>query len=411
VNPNHLMIELGGEPVSADGWEDGRERLVSDAALAQTLAALAPVEQALIRQQYGSTEKWACNQQHGFLGQACAIVVDGWESYFPRQAREGRLVFERRAAERHTFAGESAAYYQPAFDITRMRRTVSMGASGVTWIVDDIRAGSAHAFTWRLWLRRGVRQTGARQARLELPSGRAVTLAWLAEAEGANQAAPLAITAVPTFPQGRGLRYPWPDEGSERCDLSVTGRRARFVTCLVPEGVDGLSVRQVAATEWEAAWSRGSERFAVPPEVEAAADDASVSGEQPAEAHTLCDLDEAPLDLLDESDAALLAALERPPKDAWRRTGAAMQTLVVRGNQQALPKIEVLLLDAKQNYTVHSVAAWCLGHARYASALEVLRRMASIPEDNTAARARWAVARLTGTGEVRGSRGTRKGVS
>jgi hypothetical protein len=88
-----------------------------------------------------------------------------------------------------------------------------------------------------------------------------------------------------------------------------------------------------------------------------------------------------------------------------------MQTLVVRGNQQALPKIEVLLLDAKQNYTVHSVAAWCLGHARYASALEVLRRMASIPEDNTAARARWAVERLTETGEGRGSRGTRKGVS
>ncbi len=406
VNPNHLMIELGGDPLTADGWEDGRERLVSDTALAHTVAALSQTEKELLAQQYGSIEKWVCNQQHGFLGQACAIVVDGWESYFPRQAREGRLIFEHREENRHTFAGEAAAYYQPAFDITRMRRTVSMGASGVTWIVDDIRADSAHAFTWRLWLRRGVRQTGSPQARLNLSSGQAVTLAWLAAVDGHEQSVSVALATVPTFPQGRGPRYPWPDEGSERCDLTANGRRVRFVTCLVPEGVDGLGVRQVAVTEWEAIWAGGSERFALPPEVEAAADEASVAGEQLAEAHTLCDLDEAPFALLDESDAALLAALERPPKDAWRRTGAAMQTLVVRGNQHALPKIEILLLDAKQNYTVHSVAAWCLGHARYAPALEVLRRMASIPEDNTAARARWAVERLMGTGDEGGPGGS-----
>jgi hypothetical protein len=71
-----------------------------------------------------------------------------------------------------------------------------------------------------------------------------------------------------------------------------------------------------------------------------------------------------------------------------------MQTLTVRGNREAMPKIVALLLDVRQNYTVHSVAAWCLGHARYAPALEVLRRMMDLPEVNTAARARWAVGRM-----------------
>ena len=391
VNPNHLMIDLGGEPVSADGWEDGRERLVSDASLACTLAALSPVEQEMIRQQYGSIEKWVCNQQHGFLGQACAIVVDGWESYFPRQAREGRLVFERREATRHTFTGEAAAYYQPTFDVTRMRRTVSMGDNGVTWIVDDIHADSAHAFTWRMWLRRGLRQAGPHRVQLGLPSGRGLTFAWLAEADGTVKADPVTLITVPGFPQGRGPRYPWPDEGSDRGDLTVTGSRVRFVTCLVPEGVEELALRQVEPGVWAAVWEGGSDRFALPPEIEAVPDDAPVTGEQMVEKHTLCDLDEAPFALLDEPDAALLAALDAPPIAAWRRTGAAMQTLTARGNANALPKIMALLDGAHQNYTVHSVAAWCLGHARHMPALEVLRRMTNIPEDNTAARARWAV--------------------
>ncbi len=394
VNPNHLILDLGGEPLTADGWEDGRERLVSEASVARTLATLAPAEQELIAQQYGSLDNWMRNSQHGFLGQSCAIVVDGWESYFPRQAREGRLLFERREANRHTFAGEAAAYYQPAFDVTRMRRTVSMNEAGVVWIVDDLRADSAHEFTWRLWLRRGARLTAARNVRLDLASGQAITLAWLAVADGVEPSASLALATVPTFPQGHGPRYPWPDAGSDRCDLTATGRRVRFVACLLPERADDLAVRSVGDTAWVATWAGGSDRFELPPELEAMPDDPPVSGDQIAEAHTLCDLDEAPFALLDEPDAALLAALDNPPVADWRRTGAAMQTLTVRGSDRAMPKIEALLLDARQNYTVHSVAAWCLGRARYAPALNTLRRLTDIPEDNTAARARWAVARI-----------------
>lgn len=390
VNPNHLMIELGGEPISADGSLDPREKIFPDEALARSLERMSAVERDLIVEQYGSIERWTGNAQQGFLGASCSIVIDGWEGYFPAEAREGRLLFERRDPVRHTVTGEAAAYYQPAFDVSRMRRTVSVGVSGVTWVVDDLQAPTEHAFTWRMWLRRCARQIGPHGVRLDLPSGVGVTLTWRVETDGGLQTAPVALTTVPTFPLGHG----WPDEGSERCDLCATGRRIRFVTCMVPEGVSGLSACQVSEGVWEAVWQGGSDRFELPPEVCALPDLEPVSGRQILERDTFCDLDEAPFALRDEPDAALLAFLDDPPVEEWRRTGAVMQTLTVRGNRDAMPLIITLLLDPRQNYTVRSVAAWCLGHARYAPAREALRRMAHIPEVNTSARAHWALERM-----------------
>ena len=394
VNPNHLIVDLEGEPVTADGVDDGSAPLFSGASVSRTVEALQPVEREMIVRQYGSLDAWVRRTQHGFLGASCAIVVDGWESYFPRRAREGRLVFERRDPERHTFVGEAAAYYQPAFDVTRIRRTVSLNAAGIAWVVDDLRAPTAHDFTWRIWLRRGARATGPLRVRLDLPQGGGMTFAWLAEADGAAPAGALSLATVPSFPLSRGRFSAWPESGSERCDLPAAGRTVRFVACLVPEGVEGLTVRRVADGVWEATWEGGSDRFELPPEIAALPDPAPVDGEQGVPAYALCDLDEPPYGLLDESDALLLAALDDPSVGDWRRTGAAMQTLCIRGNREAMPKIVTLLLDARQNYTVHSVAAWCLGRARYAPALEVLRRMRCIPEVNTAARARWAVERI-----------------
>jgi hypothetical protein len=394
VNPNHLMIDLGGEPITADGWAYKRESLFLDDAMERTRQALTPVERELIVQQYGSLDAWFRAVQYGLLGASSAIVVDGWESYFPRSSREGRLVFESRNAERHTFAGEAAAYYQPAFDVTRMRRTVSMNAAGVTWVVDDLRALSMHAFTWRLWLRPGAHAVSALSVRLDLPAGPAMTFACLVEADGqVARGRNIELGAVPSFPSGRpGVA--WPEPGSERCDLTASGRAVRFVTCLVPCGVDRLTLRQAADGSWAADWEGGSDHFELPAEIEALPDPAPVHGEQCLEAETLCDLDEAPYRLLDDPDAALLASLEDPPVGEWRRTGAAMQTLAARGQRDAVPAMTALLLDMRQNYTVRSVAAWCLGRMRCVEALDVLRRMMESPEVNTAARARWAAEHL-----------------
>lgn len=393
VNPNHLMIDLAGEPVTADGADRGREPLFPSAAAARTLESLTATERALVVQQYGSLERWVSMSQQGFLGAACAILIDGCEGYFPRGTRRGRLVFEQRADDRHTFAGEAAAYYQPAFDVTRTRRTVSVGASGVAWIVDDVAAASPHTFAWRAWFRREARRDGAQALRIDLPSGVALTLAWTGRADGCEELGPLDLSDSAIFPAARSGSA-WPSDGSTRGELALRGSCVRIVTCLVPASVDALRIRTTAPDAWEATWDGGSDVFALPQELRAPAESAIAAEDVGADAETICDLDDAPFALLTAPDVALLAALSDPPVTAWRLTTAAMQTLVARGNATALPAILRLLEDATQNYTVHAVAAWCLGRAAYEPARATLQRMARIPEENTAQRARWAVARI-----------------
>ena len=389
ANPNHLMIDLAGEPITADGKDDGSRLLFSEASTNRTLDGLSDIERELVVQQYGSLDRWVRCSQEGFLGASCAIVVDDWDSYFPREGWEGGLSFEARTPDRHTFAADAAAFYRPAFDVTRMRRTVSVGASGVAWVVDDIRAQSPHRFTWRAWFRTAMVQEAPLRVRLGLPSGVAMTLAWLAEGDAAGPPAAITLGDAPTFPWGR-KRLAWPDRGSTRCDLAATGRRVRFVACMVPRTAAGLGVRRTGPGAWEALWEGGGETFEMPPLREGAPD----APPQPLAPEALCDLDEAPFALSDEPDAVLRAALAGAPVAEWRRTGAAMQTLTVRGCSAAMPEIAALLQDARQNYTVHSVAAWCLGHARYRPAREALRRMSHIPEVNTALRAGWALERM-----------------
>lgn len=388
ANPNHLMIDLAGEPITADGWDDGSQPLFSEASTKRLLSSFSEGERTLVAQQYGSLDAWVRNSQQGFIGASCGIVVDDYDSYFPRDGAQGRLLFEQRDPGRHTVASESSAYYRPVFDVRRMRRTISVGESAIAWVVDDMLADSPHRFTWRGWFRRRIAQEDPLRLRLGLPSGVTLTLAWLAEGdEGAEGA--VALAEAPTFPTSRkGLV--WPEPGSRRIDLSARGRRARFVCCIVPFAAPGLSLRRVAAGGWEARWTGGFENFAMPLALEADLETAAADPRH-QEQEVACDLDEPPFMLLEEPDDALLQALDNPGRAAWRRTTAAMQTLTVRGRQEAMPKIAALLQDPGQLYTVHSVAAWCLGHARYQPALAGLRTMASIPEVNTALRAGWAV--------------------
>lgn len=395
VDPNHLIVELAGVPVTEDGVARRRGAFPGESSRCRTLQTLAPDEQAMIIRQYGSLDAWMDQVQMGFLGRSCSVVVDGWESYFPHGAREGFLLFERRSPAEHVFAGEVAAFYQPLLDVTRMRRTVVMHAGGVTWVVDEIRARSAHVFTWRAWLRCGARATGVREVQVGLAPGVAMTFAWLAEADGRTTDAAVALAPAPEFPAwsvGPAGRL---EQGSERCDLTVTGTTARFVTCLIPSALSGaVALRATGPETWEARWPGGSDTLVQPPEISAAPDPAPVSGAETLQYAVLCDLDEPAYALRGEPDATLLALLDDPPVEAWRQTGAVMQTLVVRGVSAALPKIQALLLDSRQNYTVHSVAAWCLGRARYAPARETLRIVRHLPEINTALRARWALERI-----------------
>ena len=134
-------------------------------------------------------------------------------------------------------------------------------------MVDDIRAESPHRFSWRAWFRPDVVREDPLRLRLALPSGVAMMMAWLAESDEARAPAALALGDAPTFPWGRkGLA--WPDHGSTRFDLATTGRRVRFVACMVPRAAAGLRVRRTASGALEALWEDGAEMFAMPPALE-----------------------------------------------------------------------------------------------------------------------------------------------
>jgi hypothetical protein len=256
-----------------------------------------------------------------------------------------------------------------------------MDDSGLVWMIDDYRAATAHTFTWQVHLRRGATLDGNRLS-LRTAEDVEVTLAWVADVEAKLQ-------DVPGFPKKTSDPVmAWPESGSQRLTLERRGKTARFAVVLMPSAVRDLRVHAVSDTEWRADWEGGTAMLRLSAETGAAVCPVS---EPPV---TVNDLAATPFALLEEPDTALLAALEAPSPAAWRRTTAAMQTLVQRECAAALPAIHRLLVAPTQRYQVHSVAAWCLGRLRYAPALADLHVYRDSPETNTAWRSRWAVEQI-----------------
>jgi hypothetical protein len=148
-----------------------------------------------------------------------------------------------------------------------------------------------------------------------------------------------------------------------------------------------VRIEQTGARTWQAVWQDGTATLTLP------------EPEDPPErewAESHCDLDDAPFAVSGAPTAHLLAQLIAPAPTAWRATIVAMQTLAQHGVAEAMPSIHRLLCDPGQRYQVHSVAAWCLGRARYRPARDDLQTWQASPEINTALRAGWAVARMQG---------------
>ncbi len=380
VNPNHVMYEAGGVPLFGDGIPEDNVGLYLGATAEEIAAPLGEEEQALIAAQWGSVEKWAMAEQPGFIGAANTVIVDGEYGYFPVEAKRGRLAHEEREENLHVVTAESLDYYTPRYDLTRARRTIATCANGLSWIVDDYRAESEHTFTWQAYLRRGcrIREHGLT---LRTPEGQTLEMAWL-PVEKAS------LELVPDFPRQEGGGTEgrcWPQSGSERLRLETRGTEAAFVMCLLPGGEGGLTMRRTGEREWLAEWPGGSGSLHLP----GGADQPTPPLPYPPE--YACDLDQAPFDLPEDPVEILLAALERPAPEDWRATVRAMQALTERRVPEAMPLIQALLGDRGQQYQVTSVAAWCLGRARYRPALADLRYMTHAPETNTNVRSRCAV--------------------
>lgn len=377
MNPNHLMYEVGGVPLFGDGVA-APGAAITPYRVDEIVAPLSDDERNLIVMQYGSLEKWVQSVQPGFLGAANVIVPDGADAHFQRHRCAGQLCHEVRTSEYHGVTAEAVAFYQPRFDLTRVRRTLAVKPSGLVWAVDDLRAQTAHAFRWQLYLRRqaSLKENGVR---ISTPEGVCVTMAWL-------PGPAVSLHPVAGFPE---KKMAWPEDGSQRLELAQRGATAGFVVCWLPQRVEDLTVRQVGDRAWRAEWQGGADEFILP----AGADNPVTR--LPEIPSSFNDLDAEPFDGMKVPTEGLLAALTDPAPKDWRRTAAAMQTLVMRGDEAALPLIQRLLTDPAQRYQVHSVAAWCLGRAAYRPALDDLRLMAKAPECNTALRAHWAVERIT----------------
>jgi hypothetical protein len=376
TDPNNLIYEVNGVPIFGDGIS-GPGAHVTDKSIEEITAPLSADERRLISEQYGSLDTWANGVQSGFIGASNAVIIDGEDAYFQRTVQSGHLVHELRQSKLNCVTGEAMDFYRPRYDITRARRTVAVSESGLVWSIDDYRADSTHDFAWRLHLRQNV-TWGENCLQVNTPEGADVTMAWL-------PGATVSFTVVPGYP---AQKMSWPDDGSTRLELGTSGMKAQFVVCWLPRVVEQLKVVQITPRSWGASWVGGEEVFTLPDSV----DNPVISA--PHTPESVVDLDFKPFALLFETSEILLANLQNPLPDDWRRTCTVMQTLISRECIDALPLIQKLLVDPAQRYQVHSVAAWCLGRMAYQPALEDLQVMSHCPEVNTALRAGWGVERI-----------------
>lgn len=389
VNPNHVMYELDGEPIFGDG-DVGDKQPFLKVSTEQILAPLPPEELELIEIQYsgkiasltflgGAKQKetglagWAEAVQQGLIGAANTVIVDNEVAYYPMESCCGYLLHEERSKNAHVVTAESLGYYAPHYDLTRARRTIASSRSGLSWIIDDYSAESEHDFTWQLYLQKGV-TLDENQAVITTARRQYVTLTWLPVDS-------IELDTIEAFPAA-GV---WPETGSDRLRLRTRGTGAHFVVCLRPHLGGGLTIRELGPNHWQAQWPGGREEFSLPAGAEAFCELHQCTPE------SYPDLDLEPFATRQEPNEQLLEDLESSRMEDWRATVSAMHTLVARGVEEAYPLMQGLLRDPTQRYLVHSVAAWCLGHIRYAPALEDLRYMSNSPEPATKLHCVWAV--------------------
>jgi hypothetical protein len=380
TNPNHLLFELDGAPIFADGKVDSTE--TPRFAPYDFGPWLDAEQRRMLERQFGSVARWGARVQEGFVGAANAVVIDGAESYFQPHSVRGRLVFEERTPERHIVSADARPFYQPFFDLTRATRAIAMTADGVCLIVDDLRAETPHDFAWQVYLRTGC-TLSAHGVTLRTRDDKTLSLAWLpAEAEQLDD--------IPDFPlAGDKASLCWPETGSQRLRLTARrDNRAQFVVCLLPNVSAVAHIEAIGKLSWRVRWDGGEQTLSLPPAALA------VREPEPLPPMTFCDLDETPYPVAEAVRAMALARLDAPAPEEWRSTIEAMQGLAPDQEAIGLPRIHRLLMDPAQRYQVHSVAAWRLGRAAYAPALADLRGCAAAAEPNLARRAAWAAERI-----------------
>lgn len=391
TNPNHLLFEIDGKPMFGDGKRSGKSTL--GLVPADIRPWLEPGQIPILTKQRGSVENWTASAEEGMVGSANCIVIDHEETYFNARGSRGQLVYEQQDANSHIASADARAFYQPRYDLTRATRAIASTSQGPYWIVDQLTAAASHAFTWNLYLRLGC-TLHKHGLSLTTSEGTQLSMAWLpVETQ--------TLDAVPDFPDAAASRAnAWPEQGSQRLQLTQIAADVQFVVCLLPDVASELAIESLDNLKWRARWQdvngQQCEQIFELPEAAIKAGDL-----KPTPALTWSDLDDTPATINEQVAVNPLSYLNDPSPRDWRLTIQAMQSVVqaIRQGQpqnvtEALPLIHALLVDGKQGYQVHSVAAWSLGAVSYAPAADDLKqRMYSI-EPNLMHRARWAYDRI-----------------
>lgn len=259
VTPNHVLYEAGGEPVFGDGAPAHDEGFL-DVSLEDVAAQLTAEQSRTIGKAFGSLESWARLQQPGLIGAANTVIIDGESGYFPPGERRGRLVYERRDADRHVVTAECVDFVGPRYGLTRARRTVAVSSAGIAWIADDYRGAAGRRLDWQAYLRRGC-VLGDHNSSLRVhPADRPAlaTLAW------AGPGGAVGLHRFPAYPAAApDGPLPWPDAGSERLRIEMPPGES-FAVCLVPGEARNLTVRPDGPGAWRAQWAGGSDAFHLP---------------------------------------------------------------------------------------------------------------------------------------------------
>ncbi|MCG3148203.1 MAG: hypothetical protein PCFJNLEI_01646 [Verrucomicrobiae bacterium] len=382
-DPNHLMFEYAGEPVFQDG---------------------VPVNGA---------DPWPASampakSESGLIGAANAIVVDEEPEYWPGR----RCVGQPEYYDGQSVRADCAAFYQPRYDVTRAQRTSwwSNDGFGVVW--DVLAARSAHTWRWQVHLRPGVTLAG-NTARVALPSGRPVLLAW----ESVEETRTTKIEGFPRTEEKRCVRL----------ELLQRGAAAEFAVLIAPEA-QSAAIRRVGNGEFEVTVDGRTRRVsmtrpgnlpAVKPDVVTLPDleidfdwqfpefaprgvnfderfllTTLRSGDWPAQALAADALGRrncraaAPVlrELLraEHADRELYAptAVKR-----WRLKLALIVALGRLGDRESVPLLGQILADGRDFYLVNSVAVQALGRIGGPAALAALTPALTDHEENTHIRA------------------------
>jgi hypothetical protein len=225
VNPNHIMLDWGGEPVFQDGihqqdkdpWNFPADKVferLSEEERRRYLAYLGAIIGAR-----SDLRAVVVGSSPGLIGAANAVVVDEEPWYWPGGSRVGKGEFYAVSKGLQVVTAASAAFYQPHYDVRQARRTSIWCEAGFGVVLDTLIADSSHTWRWQVYLRPDVEVEGD-TARVKLPNGRSILLAW-------EPGCKVRTAMVEGFPRTQEMR-------SLRLDLIRKGDEARFAVVIAP---------------------------------------------------------------------------------------------------------------------------------------------------------------------------------